>query len=74
MGPVFLKAPGRVEATELELETLDVPGSRSYFHTSCLVIFVASWAAVGGREEEREGKDSPSDIGLTQTELRDVHF
>lgn len=62
-----------MEATELELETLDVPGSRSYFHTSCLVISVASRAAVGGREE-RGGKDSQSDIGLRQTELHGAKF
>lgn len=51
LGPVF---PRHQEGWKPELETLDVPGPRSDFHTSCLVIFVASWAAV--EEGRRRGR------------------
>lgn len=60
-----------MEATKLELETLDVPGSTSCFHTSDWVIFVDLWAAGRGDEEEKEGK-TYLQICLTQTELDGV--
>lgn len=41
----------RVETVKPEPESLDVPGSRFYFHTSCPVIFVALQTA----ERRREG-------------------
>lgn len=53
--------------TKPELETVDVPGSGSCFHTSCRVIFVALWTAER-RGGEGGGKVCPQ-IGWTQTEL-----